>query len=206
MREAHADGELQDSVIHHAVSAGEDAPVTIGGHTLALDALTDFCRGAGTSGEGGRGGDGDPYSLRSLLLCLACRSLPHTEYCLACLRWEPYTPPVLVLDKAMLFRTIGLRQSSSPTRSDGAVPGSGSTGCAPQLLEPPPSVDKMVQDNAGQAHLQGNARSAASCMAGQVSDLELQLRSQVEALQRLLLAEQHNRLSVQAAQANGGIS
>jgi hypothetical protein len=186
LQEAHAAGALDDSVIHAAVSAGEDAPIAICEHTLPLDALTDFRRGAGTLGGDDGRGQGDPYSLRSLLLCLACRSLTHSEYCLACLQWEPYTPPVLVLDKEVLFRTLGLGQGASPT-------GSRRMGCAPQVLEPPPSVDNMVIANAVKARLQSTEHAMVSCKAGQVSDCELQLRSQVESLQRLLQSHEHTR-------------
>lgn len=191
--------ELEDSVIHDAVSAGEDAPITIGGQTLWLDALTDFCRGAGTPGTAGGRGQGDPYSLRSLLLCLACRSFTHSEYCLACLRWEPYTPPVLVLDKAVLFRTLGLGQGASPTRADCDGSRSRGIGCAPQLLEPPASVDKMVKGNVVKAHLQLGEQAAALSTVGPMSDCELQLRSQVETLQRLLQSHTHTYFPVDTA-------
>lgn len=180
LHRAHLEAELTDEVVREAVAAGAGAHITLGGRKCLLDALTDFCRAAGTSADEGRSGFGEapragnPYSLRSLLLGLACRRLAHGDYFLTCLRWDPYTPPVLVHDKQALLQAVRLAAAGGDAGHGGD--------------------EEMRSVAASESLSQGAGCGAPSSeptrVTGEMSCVEAQLRSQLASLQRLLQEQQ----------------
>jgi len=202
LQQAYRNGELDDATARGAAAAAEDAHVALWNATYLLDALTDLRRGAGSADEDGHwcfGAPeasrlGDAYSLRSLLLCVGCRMLTHAEYFLVCLQSQPYTPPVLVLDKQRLFNEVGCTHGAAQQGAHAEYP-----SARMQRQPYTPTLDKpRLLEEVGATHdALAPSCGAVECTAplctgtGAISGDEAGLRSQLASLQRLLGQQQH---------------
>eukprot|EP00967_Tisochrysis_lutea_P154035 scaffold305226_cov35-Tisochrysis_lutea.AAC.1 len=186
LRSARERGHLDDAMLSDTVRVAEDAEIAISGHFHLLEGLTDFRRSAGLCLEGGFDMHGDPYSLRSILLCLLCRNLSHADYCMLCLRWVPYTPPILVQDKAALLEAVGVEQLDFTVRLDHAREKSADVlGLLGSMGKPSAETNDLEAPH--------DLNTGIARTPGHPSEAEMKLRLQVDKLERLLQFEREQQ-------------
>ncbi len=176
---AHAAGELPAAI-------AEDQVVKMGAHTFHLDATTDFARGTSFGGLPLRSADGgsiEYYTLRQLLFALACRSLAHTDYFLACIRSEPYIAPVLMNDKKALFARVDTHGVSDARE---AVSSSPLLKASHKLQQGPLAPTTMHALADGRAT---SSRPSSHGAKSEPSPAEAQLLQQISQLHELLRAQ-----------------